>query len=80
MLRELPEGLTQWAMHPGRGDEASRAHDPHGWRIRESDTDFLTSPAAARAIRDEGIVLVSFEELRRAWLAIGTAETRAPLG
>ncbi len=76
MLRELPEGLTQWAMHPGRGDEASRTHDPDGWRIRESDTEFLTSPAAARAIRDEGIVLVSFAELRRAWLAAG--ETRSP--
>ena len=36
LLRELPAGLSEWAVHPGLADAPSRAIDD-GWRVRYSD-------------------------------------------
>jgi predicted glycoside hydrolase/deacetylase ChbG (UPF0249 family) len=47
LLRELPAGLSEWAVHPGLGNEESQAIDP-GWRVRRTDYEFLTSPQAPR--------------------------------
>ena len=33
LLRELPVGLSEWAVHPGLGNEQAQAIDP-GWRVR----------------------------------------------
>lgn len=43
LLRELPTGLNEWAVHPALGDEDSQAIEL-GWRVRRSDHTFLTSP------------------------------------
>ncbi|HYD41892.1 MAG TPA: ChbG/HpnK family deacetylase [Anaeromyxobacter sp.] len=67
MLRELPEGLSQWAMHPGSGDGQSEELDPDGWRIRRSDAEFLGAPETERLIRAEGIVLVDYRAIQAAW-------------
>lgn len=67
LLRNLPVGLTHWAVHPSLGDAASRAIDPDGWRVRRTDFDFLTSQAAQDIIAAEGIVLISYEPLQQAW-------------
>lgn len=77
MLRELPPGLSQWAMHPGLGDEESRALDPQGWEIRRSDLEFLLAPETARVLREEGIVLVEYRQLQRTWQAQGGADASA---
>ncbi len=76
MLRELPPGLSQWAMHPGAGDDASRALDPHGAEIRHSDLEFLVSPETVRVLREERIELVEYRQLQRAWRAQAGAEPR----
>lgn len=78
LLRALPAGLSQWAMHPGLGDEASRALDPQGWQIRRSDLEFLLSPETARVLRDEGIVLLEYRRLQQRWQAGGEAALPAP--
>ncbi len=36
LLRTLPAGLTEWALHPAVGGGEARALDP-GWRVRASD-------------------------------------------
>jgi predicted glycoside hydrolase/deacetylase ChbG (UPF0249 family) len=79
LLRELPEGLSQWAMHPGRGDEASRQLDPDGWRIRATDAEFLASEETARVLRAEGIALVDYRAIQEVWRAAGAAD-HAPVG
>jgi chitin disaccharide deacetylase len=68
LLRDLPAGLTEWAVHPGLGDAASRAVDP-GWRVRQGDHEFLTSPRAREIIRAEGIVVTDYRAVQRAWAA-----------
>lgn len=68
LLRELPPGLTEWAVHPSTGDVDSQALDA-GWPIRRADYDFLTSPEARATIEAEGIALLDYRPLQSAWSA-----------
>jgi chitin disaccharide deacetylase len=67
MLRALPAGLSEWAVHPSLGDPESRALDPNGWRVRRTDLDFLVSPLAREVIQEEGIILLGYAPLQRIW-------------
>ncbi len=62
MLRDLPPGLSEWAVHPGTGGESI---DP-GWRVRRTDHEFLVSPEAQAIIEEEGIVVIDHRAIRRA--------------
>lgn len=66
MLRDLPAGLNEWAVHPGLGDKESRAVDD-GWPVRRSDYEFLTSPQAREILRQEGIVVIDYRAVQRVW-------------
>jgi chitin disaccharide deacetylase len=67
MLRDLPTGLSQWAVHSSVGDDEARAVDPDGWRIRASDYAFLLSNEARDIVRDEGIDVIDYRPLQEAW-------------
>ena len=67
MLRDLAPGLSEWAVHPAHGTEEWQAIEPGGWRVRHSDHAFLTSPRAREIIRDEGITVIDYRLLQRAW-------------
>jgi predicted glycoside hydrolase/deacetylase ChbG (UPF0249 family) len=67
MLRTLPTGLTEWAVHPGLGGAQAQTIDPDGWQVRRTDFDFLISPQAQAVIREEGIILIGYEPLQAAW-------------
>ncbi|MGP3917856.1 polysaccharide deacetylase family protein [Nonomuraea sp. 10N515B] len=67
LLRDLPPGLSEWAVHPALGGEESRTVDPHGWRVRGSDYAFLTSPQAHELLRREGITVIGYDVVQRAW-------------
>ncbi|MEP6813952.1 MAG: polysaccharide deacetylase family protein [Marmoricola sp.] len=67
-LASLPPGLSEWAVHPAIGDDETRNLDP-GWRVRQSDLDFLTSPEAQKSVTDQGIVLSDYQWLQAAWSA-----------
>ena len=71
LLRDLPPGLSEWAVHPGLGDEESRSVDPGGWRVRRTDYEFLTSPEAAEIVRQEGIVLADYRAVQQVWSRSG---------
>ncbi|GAA3103862.1 hypothetical protein GCM10010464_78860 [Pseudonocardia yunnanensis] len=58
LLRELPAGLSEWAVHPGLGAE--------DLRVRCTDHEFLTSQRARDIIREEGIVLIDYGLLQNA--------------
>jgi predicted glycoside hydrolase/deacetylase ChbG (UPF0249 family) len=66
MLRDLPEGLTEWAVHPSLGNAESQAIDT-GWSVRKADFDFLISREAQETVRDEGIILLDFRALQVVW-------------
>lgn len=69
LLRELPTGLNEWAVHPGLGDPDSQAVDD-GWLVRRTDYEFLTSPRAHEALSQEGIVVIDYRTIQEAWTRV----------
>jgi predicted glycoside hydrolase/deacetylase ChbG (UPF0249 family) len=69
LLHELPAGLNEWAVHPGLGDPASPAIDG-GRPVRRTDHEFLTSPQAHDALAQEGIVVIDYRSIQRAWVRV----------
>lgn len=67
LLRDLPAGLNEWAVHPGLENGELRAIDPAGAPVRQADLDFLVSEEAREIIREEGITLLSYKPLHKAW-------------
>jgi hypothetical protein len=67
MLRELPEGLTEWAVHPGLDTPELLAIEPGGNHVRQTDHDAMLSPEVRETIRQEGIVLLSYAALQPLW-------------
>ena len=70
LLRELPAGLSEWAVHPGLANAELLTIEPDGAPIRQADLDFLISPEARAVIEQEGIVLLSYKALQEVWLAV----------
>lgn len=66
MLRDLPEGLSEWAVHPSLGNAESQAIDG-GWPVRKADFEFLISQEAKDTLRAEGIILLDYRALQEAW-------------
>jgi predicted glycoside hydrolase/deacetylase ChbG (UPF0249 family) len=70
LLRDLPAGLSEWAVHPSVGGEESQAIDS-GWRVRRTDYEFLTSPQARQLLQHAGIVVIDYRTIQRAWSRSG---------
>jgi predicted glycoside hydrolase/deacetylase ChbG (UPF0249 family) len=66
MLRALPVGLNEWAVHPGVGTAELRAAVP-SWLVRQTDFDFVVSQEARAILQEEGIVLVDYRALLELW-------------
>jgi hypothetical protein len=64
--RGLPAGLSEWAVHPGLGNEESQAIDP-GWRVRQTDYEFLTSREARELIQQEAIAVIDYSTIQQVW-------------
>jgi predicted glycoside hydrolase/deacetylase ChbG (UPF0249 family) len=67
MLRALPPGLTQWAVHPALADDEAKAVDPDGWRVRHSDYEFFVSAQAHEIAAQESIVLMDYLPVQQLW-------------
>jgi predicted glycoside hydrolase/deacetylase ChbG (UPF0249 family) len=67
MLRDLPVGLSEWAVHPGLGDAEMQAIEPDSWQVRQTDFDFVMSPQAREVIQQEGIILLGYKPLQAVW-------------
>jgi predicted glycoside hydrolase/deacetylase ChbG (UPF0249 family) len=67
LLRAMPAGVTEWAVHPGLGNDEHRTLEPDTWGIRRGDLDVVTSTAIRDAIAAEGITLITWREMRATW-------------
>lgn len=67
LLRELPAGLSEWAVHPSLGGAEAEAMDPVNWHVRRADYEFVVSDEARRIVEQEGIVLLNFRALQPFW-------------
>jgi chitin disaccharide deacetylase len=71
LLRELPAGLNEWAVHPAVGPQ-TLTETGLGWAVRCSDHDFLLSDRARQVIEEEGIIVVDYQRVQQVWRAAGT--------
>ena len=67
MLRNLPAGLNEWAIHPAHGTDEWQRIEPTGWRIRQTDYAFLTSPQVREIVDQEGITVIDYRPLQQVW-------------
>lgn len=63
LLRELPAGLSEWAVHPGLASEELKAITP-AWDVRQADMAFFTSQEARDILQELGIVLINYKQLQ----------------
>jgi predicted glycoside hydrolase/deacetylase ChbG (UPF0249 family) len=66
MLRRLPVGLSEWAVHPGLESAELKAVEP-SWQVRTTDFEFVISPEAQRIIQEEEIILVDYTQVQALW-------------
>jgi chitin disaccharide deacetylase len=66
-LRELPAGLSEFAIHPGLDNPELLALEPAGEHVRQSEFDFWTSQAAKEIVEAEGIMLLDYRVLQPFW-------------
>ncbi|MFJ9620943.1 polysaccharide deacetylase family protein [Streptomyces sp. NPDC101181] len=66
LLRDLPAGLNEWAVHPSLGDKESQTVDG-GWLVRRTDYEFLISPQAREVLQQEDITVVDYRTIQRVW-------------
>lgn len=67
LLRRLPPGLSDWAIHPGFNFPELLAIESEGHHMRQSDFDFLISQQAKDVIEEEGIILLDYRPLQAVW-------------
>lgn len=67
LLRSLPAGLNEWALHPSLGNDEAKALEPHTWPIRRADLEFLLSREARAILDEEGITLIDYRPIQAAW-------------
>lgn len=67
LLRALPEGVSEWAVHPGLDTPELHAIDPASALVRQTDLDFLMSQEAKDVVQEEGIVLLDYRAPQAIW-------------
>jgi chitin disaccharide deacetylase len=69
LLRDLPVGLNEWAVHPGLEDGELLAIEPEGASVRQADLDCMVAAQIREVIQKEGITLLSYKPLQEIWQA-----------
>jgi chitin disaccharide deacetylase len=69
MLRALPVGLSEWAVHPGLSSAELQAVEPESWQVRQTDYAFVMSPEGQAIVQQEGIILVDYTAVQALWNA-----------
>jgi predicted glycoside hydrolase/deacetylase ChbG (UPF0249 family) len=67
LLRALPSGLSEWAVHPGLDNAELLALEPAGHHERQTDFDFWMSQQAKDIVKEEGIILLDYRALQAVW-------------
>jgi len=59
LLRNLPSGISEWAIHPGLKTSELMSIDPEEWDVRDADYTFFHSEEFKKIIEEEHIILIS---------------------
>jgi hopanoid biosynthesis associated protein HpnK len=61
LLRNLPEGTTEWMCHPGYADDDLRRSPTRLQESRQSELAILTDPRIRKLVATQGIRLISYQ-------------------
>jgi predicted glycoside hydrolase/deacetylase ChbG (UPF0249 family) len=67
MLHEIPDGLSEWAVHPGLDNAELLTLEPDGNHSRQTDFNFWISQQAKDIVKEEGIILLDYRALQEVW-------------
>ncbi len=67
MLRDLPNGLSEWAVHPGLDRPELRTIETDNRYRRQKDFDFLISKEAKEIVKQERIIILDYSSLQVKW-------------
>ncbi len=67
LLRDLPAGLSEWAVHPGLDNAELLALEPANRHEHQTDFDFWTSQQAKDVLKETGIRLLDYRALQVLW-------------
>lgn len=67
LLRDLPVGLNEWAVHPSLGNDETRALEPGSWQVRRADFDAMLSLEVRSAIEEHDITVIDYRPLQAVW-------------
>jgi predicted glycoside hydrolase/deacetylase ChbG (UPF0249 family) len=67
MFRELPVGLSEWAVHPGLENAELLAIEGNTRHVRQRDFNFLMSQEAQEIAKEENIILLDYRALQEVW-------------
>ena len=69
MLRALPVGLSEWAVHPGLASAELGLSSRRAGRCVKLIMTFVMSPEAQAIVQEEGIILVDYTAVQALWNA-----------
>ena len=67
MLKFLPPGISEWAVHPALKTGELMTISPEEWHVRDADYKFFYSEAFKKILEDEQIKLISYKSLQDCW-------------
>ncbi len=67
MLRNLPSGISEWAVHPALKTEELMAINPEDWHVRDADYKFFNSEEFKKVLEEEQITLISYKSFKEYW-------------
>jgi predicted glycoside hydrolase/deacetylase ChbG (UPF0249 family) len=67
MLHEIPDGLSEWAVHPGLDNAELLTLEPDGNHSQQTDFNFWISQQAKDIVKEEGIILLDYRALQEVW-------------
>ena len=72
LLKDLPVGLSEWAVHPGLDTAELRAIEPDSLErpVRPTDFDFFSSEEAKAVLEAEGIIVLDYSVLQKVWKSV----------
>ncbi len=69
MIRELPDGVTEFMCHPGYCGDDLRGARTRLKESRERELEALVAPEVRAALAESGVELVNYDKLESAWLS-----------
>jgi predicted glycoside hydrolase/deacetylase ChbG (UPF0249 family) len=67
LLKNLPSGISEWAIHPALKTGELIAISPEEWHVRDADYNFFNSETFTKILKEEQINVISYKCFKEYW-------------